>query len=295
MADFVLSTCSTADMPAAWFTARNIPYIPFRYHMDGSDYPDDLGQTMSFPDFYARIAAGSTAMTSQVGTAQFIGFFEPFLSAGQDIIHISLSSGISGTYGSACLARDELREKYPERKIFVVDSLAASAGCGLLADAAADVRAAGASVDETNAWLEANKLRLHHWFFVTDLTYLRRGGRVSATAAFVGNLLNICPILNINNEGKLIPRAKERGRKRVVTAMLEKMKNHADAGTDYNGKCFISHSVNPEDAGKLAALAAEAFPRLAAPVSISNIGAVIGAHTGPGTVALFFFGDERAV
>jgi DegV family protein with EDD domain len=280
-------------MPAAWFTARNIPFALFHYHMDDSDYPDDLGQTMPFSEFYARMASGSSATTSQVSTTQFIHFFEPFLSEGRDVVHLSLSSGISGTYGSACVARDELLEKYPERKLYVVDSLAASAGCGLLADAAADMRDAGASADETHAWVEANKLRLHHWFFVTDLTYLRRGGRVSATAAFVGNLLNICPILNINDEGKLIPRAKERGRKRVVAAMLERMKKHAAAGADYDGKCFISQAANLEDAQKMADLITADFPRLAAPVSVSDIGSVIGAHTGPGTIALFFFGDER--
>jgi DegV family protein with EDD domain len=292
---FALTTCSTADMPASWFKTRNISFVPFHYHMDGADYPDDLGQTMPFPDFYARLAAGSTATTSQVNVAQFMRFFEPFLLEGRDIVHISLSSSISGTYGSACVARDELRQKYPERKIYTVDSLAASAGCGLLADAAADMRDSGASADEAYAWIEANKLRLHHWFFVTDLTSLRRGGRVSATAAFVGNLLNICPLLNLNSEGKLVPRAKERGQKRVIAAIVEKMKTHADGGTAYAGKCFISHSRYADVAQKVADLVSNSFPALAAPVFVSDIGAVIGAHTGPGTVALFFFGDERTV
>ncbi|MDR1605202.1 MAG: DegV family protein [Gracilibacteraceae bacterium] len=295
MSAFALTTCSTADMPAAWFTTRNIPFVPFHYHLDGADYPDDLGQTMPFTEFYSRLAAGSSATTSQVNTAQFIRFFEPFLAEGRDLIHISLSSGISGSYGSACVAGDELREKYPERKIFIVDSLGASAGCGLLADAAADKRDAGASVEETHAWLEENKLRLQHWFFVTDLTHLRRGGRVSAATAFVGNLLNICPVLNVNSEGKLIPRMKERGRKRVIAAMAEKMKTHATGGSDYAGKCFITHAADAEDAQKLAALLTETFPRLAAPVLVGHIGSVIGAHTGPGTVALFFFGDERTL
>jgi DegV family protein with EDD domain len=280
-------------MPAWWFTARSVPFTPFHYHIDGADYPDDLGLTMPFSEFYARLAAGSKATTSQVSAAQFIRFFEPFLADGLDIVHISLSSGISGTYASACLARDELQKKYPERKIFTADSLAASAGCGLLADMAADRRDAGASAAETFAWIETNKLRLHHWFFVTDLEHLRRGGRVSATAAFVGSLLNICPLLNVNSEGKLIPRAKTRGKKRVIAAITEKMRQHAEGGSNYSGKCFISHALNAEDAQKVAALVTETFPRLAAPVSVSNIGSVIGAHTGPSAVALFFFGDER--
>jgi DegV family protein with EDD domain len=263
--------------------------------MDGNEYPDDLGQTMPFTDFYSRIAAGSMATTSQVNTGEFIEFFEPFLQNGQDVLHLSLSSAISGTCNSANLAAKELEERYPGRKVFVVDSLAASAGFGMLTDSAADLRDADVSIEEAYQWVEENKLLLHHWFFATDLTHLKRGGRISASSAFMGTLLNICPLLNINSEGKLIPRAKIRGKKQVLLEIMSRMEQHAQDGLNHPGKCFISHANCLDDAKRLAIMIEEKFPHLATPVSISDIGAVVGAHTGPGTVALFFYGDKRTV
>lgn len=293
MSSYVLTCCSTADMPYEYFQARNIPFVCFHYNIDGKEYPDDLGQTMSFEEFYGRIAAGAMPTTSQVNVGQFIGFFEPYLKEGKDILHISLSSGLSGSYNSACIARDELLPKYPDRKILIVDSLGASSGYGLLTATAADRRDNGATLEELYTWVEENKLNVHHWFFSTDLTHYKRGGRISETSAFVGTLLNICPLLNMSYDGKLIPRMKIRGKKRVITEIVHKMEEHAQNGTDYSGQCFISNSACYDDARQVADLVEKTFPCLNGPVMINSVGTVIGAHTGPGTVALFFFGDKR--
>ncbi len=293
MSDYVLSCCSTADMPEEYFKNRDIPYVCFHYNMDGKEYPDDLGKTMPFQEFYERIAKGALPTTSQVNVGQYLDFFEPLLKAGKDILHISLSSGLSGSYNSACVARETLLQKYPDRKIFLVDSLGASSGYGLLVDAAAGMRDKGVSIEELHDWLEKNKLTIHHWFFSTDLSHYKRGGRISAASATMGSLLNICPLMNMDNAGKLIPRTKIRGKNNVIKEIVKKMEEHAQNGLDYSGKCFISNSACFEDARKVADLIEEKFKHLDGKVMINSIGTVIGTHTGPGTVALFFFGDLR--
>lgn len=293
MSDYVLTCCSTADMPYEYFQERKIPFVCFHFNMEGQEYLDDLGQTMSFEEFYGRIAAGAMPTTSQVNVGQFMDFFEAYLKDGRDILHISLSTGLSGAYNSACMAREELLPKYPGREILIMNSLGASSGYGLLVDMAADLRDNGATLREVYAWVEENKLNVHHWFFSTDLTHYKRGGRISATSAAVGSLLNICPLLNMNDEGKLIPRTKIRGKKRVVAEIVHMMEEHAQNGTDYSGKCFISHSASYDDARMVADLVEDKFPHLHGSVMINSVGTVIGAHTGPGTVALFFLGDKR--
>ena len=172
MSDYILSCCSTADMPLEYFQKRNIPFVCFHFNMDGKEYIDDLGQSMSFEEFYKMIAAGALPTTSQVNVAQFIEFFESFLGDGKDILHISFSSGLSGTYNSAVMAREQLLQKYPDRKILVVDSLGASSGYGLLVDLAADLRDSGGTLEDVHSWVEGNKLNAHHWFFSTELNSL---------------------------------------------------------------------------------------------------------------------------
>ena len=295
MPDYIITCCSTADLPYEYFLKRNIPFVCFHFNMDGIEYPDDLGQSMSFEEFYKRIAAGAMPTTSQVSVGQYIVFFDPYLKEGKDILHISLSSGLSGSYNSALLARDELLQKYPDRKILIVDSLGASSGYGLLTDMAADMRDADSTLEQVYAWVEENKLYIHHWFFSTDLTHLKRGGRLSATSAFMGTLLHICPLLNMNVEGKLVPRAKIRGKTHAISEIVNMMEGHAREGVDYSGKCFISNSACYEDARAVADLIEEKFPKLNGPILIMSIGTAIGAHTGPGTVALFFLGDRRTL
>lgn len=293
MSEYVLSCCSTADMPRSWFEERHIPFACFHFTMDGVQYADDLGKSMSFEEFYRRVGAGAMPTTSQVNVEEYIAFFEPFLAAGKDVLHLTLSSGISGSFNSASIAAKELEEKYPNNKVYVVDSLAASSGFGLLMDLAADRRDQGMSLEELRQWVLDNRLNIHHWFFSTNLTHYKRGGRISAAAAVAGTLLNICPLLNVNDEGKLIIRQKVRGKRNVIKEIVEKMKEHAEGGTQYSGKCFISNSASMEDARAVADLVEAAFPNLDGKVMINSIGTVIGSHTGPGTVALFFVGDKR--
>jgi len=293
MPDYVLTCCSTADMPYEYFKERNIPFVCFHYNMDGKEYLDDLGQTMSFKEFYGRIASGSMPTTAQVNVGEFIEFFEPYLREGKDILHICLSTGLSGVYNSANIAKTELLSKYPDRKILILDSLGASSGYGLLVDMAADMRDKGTTLEDLYALVEERKINIHHWFFSTNLTHYKRGGRISATSAVVGNLLNICPLLNMSYDGKLIPRTKIRGKKLVIAKIVHEMEEHAQNGRDYSGKCFISNSLCYEDARKVADLIEEKFLNLSGPVMINSVGTVIGSHTGPGTVALFFLGDKR--
>lgn len=280
-------------MPQEYFDKRDIPYVVFHFTLDGVEYPDDLGKSVPFDTFYNKISEGSMPTTSQVNVNQYIDFFEPMLKEGKDILHVSFSSGLSGSYNSANIARDELIEKYPDRKIVVIDSLAASSGYGLLVDMAADMRDNGNTLDETAEWIEANKLKLHHWFFSVDLTHYKRGGRINAPTMYIGNLLNICPLMNMNDEGKLIPRTMIRGKKRVIKEIVKMMEDHAEGGLNYSGKCFLSHADCYYDSRDVADLVEEYFPSLNGPVMINSVGTVIGAHTGPGTVALFFMGDER--
>ena len=290
---YVLTCCSTADLPKEHFEKRNIPYTCFHFMMDGTEYPDDLGQTIAIDEIYKRIENCAQPTTSQVSPEQFTEFFESFLKEGKDVLHVTLSGGISGTYNSAVTAANGLAEKYPDRKIYVVDSLAASSGYGLLMDMAADRRDEGMDIDGLRAWIENSRLKIHHWFFSTDLTSYYRGGRITKTSLLFGTLFHICPLLNVSNEGKLIPRNKYPGKKKVMSEIVKRMIEHADGGREYNGKCFMCQSACYDDARRVADLVEAAFPNLAAPVMINSIGTVIGSHTGPGTVALFFVGDER--
>lgn len=294
MGKFILTCCSTADMSRDYFIQRQIPYVCFHYTMDGVTYSDDLGESISFEEFYDRIAKGAMPITSQVNVDEYCRFFEQFLKEGKDVLHLTLSSGISGTYNSACVAREEMQLKYPDRTIEVVDSLGASSGYGLLVDAVADLRDKGVSLEEAKKWAEENRLFVHHWFFSTDLTSFKRGGRISATSAMLGTVLNICPLMNINESGRLVPVQKIRTKKKAIQEIVRMMELHASGGLYYNGKCFISNSACESDAREVAAQIEQRFLKLSGPVVINSVGTVIGSHTGPGTVALFFFGDKRS-
>lgn len=293
MSDYVLSCCSTADLSKEHFEKIDVKYIYFHYELDGEQYYDDLGQSMDFETFYKKMAEGADTRTSQVNADEFEEYFEKFLKEGKDILHVSLSSGISGVINSANIAKQSLLEKYPDRKIMIVDSLGASSGYGLLMDALAGMRDEGKSLDELYNWAEENKLNVNSWFFSTDLSFYIKGGRISKTAGAIGSMLNICPLLNIDYMGKLIPRYKIRTKKKVIMAIVERMEEHARDGLDYSGKCYISQSGCVEDAKQVAQLIEEKFPKLDGKVEINYVGTTIGSHTGPGTVALFFWGDKR--
>ncbi|MBR0444707.1 MAG: DegV family protein [Clostridia bacterium] len=293
MANYILSCSSTADLSKEHFEARDIHYVCFHYELNGVSHPDDLGQSIPFDEFYRAMDAGASTKTSQINTEEYCDYFESFLKEGLDVLHVTLSSGISGTINSAVGAQAILTEKYPDRKIIVIDSLAASSGYGLLMDRIADMRDSGLNIDELAAWIEENKLKLQHWFFSTTLKYYIRGGRVSKAAGFIGEVLGICPLLHVDEAGKLIPMEKIRSKKAVYRAITQKMLALAENGADYDGKCYICQSACMPDARAVADLVEANFPHLNGKVEINNIGTTIGAHTGPGTVALFFWGKSR--
>ena len=293
MSDYILSCCSTADLTKEHFQKRGISYICFHYELDGTEYMDDLGESMPFDRFYAAMANGADTKTSQINTEEFIAYFEPFLKEGKDILHLCLSSGITGVVNSAMIAKDMLEEKYPGRKIYILDSLAASSGYGLLMDRLADLRDEGMSIDDLYEWAQNNRLKLNHWFFSTDLTFFIKGGRISKTSGFIGGMLNICPLLNVDYQGRLIPRYKIRTKRKVIQTIVDKMEECLEEGRDYSGKCYMSNSACYEDARAVADLIEERFPKLDGKVLINSIGTTIGSHTGPGTVAVFFWGKER--
>lgn len=293
MTNYKITCSSTADMPSSFFEENDIPYVCYHFEMEGKVYTDDLGKSISFKEFYDRISAGAMPVTSQVNVDEFTNFFEPILASGTDVIHLEMSSVLSGTFNSARIAQEELSQKYPDRKLLIVDSLGASSGFGLLVDTAVEMKKAGTPVDELFDWIEENKLNMQHWFFSTDLRHFKRGGRISATSAALGTIMNICPLMNMNHVGQLIPQEKIRGKKHAIAAVVNKMKAHAQNGLDYSGKCFVSNSASMEDAEAVVLLVEESFKKLNGKVLINSIGTVIGSHTGPGTVALFFWGDKR--
>lgn len=294
MNKYILSCCSTFDLSKEHFEKRNINYVCFHYSINGKQYSDDLGVTMPFDVFYNTIKdKNSELKTSQVNADEFIKYFTPFLEKGMDILHLCISSGISGVYNSATIAQKELSEKFPDRKIYIVDSLGGSSGSGLLIDKLADLRDEGMDIDELREWAEENKLNVHHWFFSSDLTFFIRGGRISKAAGFIGTALKICPVMNVSESGKLAPRTKVRTKSKAISEVLNRMIEHAKDGLDYSGKCYISNSACYEDAKQLADAIEATFPKLNGKVLINSIGTTIGSHTGPGTVALFFWGDKR--
>ena len=293
MSDYILSCCSTADLTREHFESRDIHYICFHYFLDEKEYPDDLGQSVPFDQFYDAMSKGADTRTAQVSIGEYVDYFTPFLEQGKDIVHVSLSSGLSGTVNAAKNAALIVRERFPERNVYVIDSLGASSGYGLLMDRAADKRDEGLSAEELAKWVEENRLKVHHWFFSTDLSFYVKGGRISKTAAFFGGMLDICPLLNMDNLGRLIPRYKIRTKKKVIRTIVDKMEEYARDGLDYDGKCYICNSACLADARQVADLVEARFPKLNGKVEIYNIGTTIGSHTGPGTVALFFFGAPR--
>ena len=293
MAGYVLSCGSTVDLPREHLARRDLKCVCFSYRLNGRDYPDDFWSSMSPTLFYNMIRKGTVVTTSQPGVEACKNCWKPFLEAGQDILYVSLSSGLSGDINSARIATQDFEELYPDRRIRVVDSLGASSGYGLLMNNLADKRDAGYSLDEAAAWVEDHKLNLHHWFFSTDLSYYIRGGRISKTAGYIGKLLNICPLLNMNSQGLLVPRDKIRTKRKVIREIVDRMAVHADNGTKYSGKCYVCHSDSLDEARDVAAAIECRFPNIDGKVEIFNVGVIIGAHTGPGTVALFFWGDRR--
>ena len=290
---FVLSCCTTIDTNKEWAKAHEVECVPFHFEVGGQTYMDDFWNTMTPEQMYERMVNGEESKTSQVSAMEYTEHFKKFLEEGKDVLHLTLSSGISGTINSAMVASEELKSQYPDRKLIVLDSFAASSGYGLLMHLLCELRSQGKSIDEVAEYAMEHRLDVHHWFFTSDLTFFIKGGRVSKTAGFFGKLLNICPLLNVDYQGKLIPREKIRTKKKVIERTVEMMKTYARDGENYDGPCYISQSACLEDAEAVRDLVEKTFPGCKGNVEIFPIGPTIGCHTGPGCVALFFVGSRR--
>lgn len=290
MRDYILLTDSTADLPQYLVDELNIYVFPLLFELDGKsyhNYPDN--HELSPELFYNYLREGKNSITSQINSSTFQEVFSQCLEKGKDILYLCFSSGLSGTYQSSRLAIEELQEKYPDGKIRTIDTLCASMGEGLLVYLAAKMKQSGKSLDEVADWVEANKLNLCHWFTVDDLIFLKRGGRVSTAAAVVGTMLGIKPVLYVDNEGHLIPQQKVRGRKASLDALVQQMEKTVIEPASQT--VFISHGDCLADAEYVAEQIRKKFG--IKDIVINFIGPVIGSHSGPGTVALFFIGSER--
>lgn len=291
MEKYIIATDSGADLNSCLVEKYDIKVIPLVFYLDGRNYELNTKETEDFiKTVYSKLREGSMITTSQVNPSRFVEFFEEYLKEGKDVFYLAFSSALSGTYQSACIAKDELMEKYPERKIIVVDTLCASLGQGLLVTEVCKLKENGLSIEEVEKFVNENRLKMVHYFTVDDLMFLKRGGRLSASAAFLGTMLQLKPILHVNDEGKLVPIGKVPGRRNSLKTLVKRMRinftdwsdktvyiSHGDCMDDINFvlDCMKNEKITPKE------------------LVINNVGAVIGAHSGPGTVAIFFFSENR--
>lgn len=295
MLKFKLTSESTVDLPLSYLQERDVDVLFYTYLIKEEEFIDDMwAKEGSKEEFYEKIEE-NLPKTSQVNVARYVEFFEKEIekAGGMDILHLVFGSGMTQSINNARIARDMVLEKHPQQRLELVDSLASSSGFGLLLDYVCDLRDEGKTIDEALDWAVNNRLKIHHRFYTGTLEHFRRGGRISGPAAAIGNILKICPILMLDNEGKIIAYDKVRGKKKAMLTTVKQMEEYADNGNDYDGKCFISNSNCYEDARELADEIEKRFPKLEGKVKIFDIGSVIASHTGPGTVALFFMGEER--
>jgi len=288
MNNYIIYTDSSCDLDAKLLSDWGVRSSELTFRFTDSE-KDFRNSDMNITDFYAKMVAGGVAKTSAINSETFKEAFEKILKDGIDILYIGFSSGLSTTYNSACTAAAELRDKYPERKILTVDSLAASAGLGLLVRLAVEKKNEGKTIEEVASLAEGLRLNVCHWFTVNDLVYLKRGGRVSATTAFVGNMLGIKPVMHVDDEGHLVNVTKVRGRRAAINTMADKVSELALSGADK--RAYISHADCEDDAKLLADIVNKKYG-ITVDI-ITNVGPVIGAHSGPGTLAFFFIGSKR--
>ena len=287
MRDYVITVNSTVDLPKEWLEERHVPVVPLKYTIDGETYTDMEG--LSAKEFFAKLREGKMSVTSQVNPEEAAELLEPYVKDGKDVLHLGFSSGLSGTLNSMRIAGQMLEEKYPEAKVIVIDTLCACLGEGLLLYKALQQKAMGKTIDETAQWVEENKLHICHNVTVDDLNHLHRGGRVSKTTAVLGTLVQIKPIIHMDDNGKLQVIGKERGRKKSLNKIVD-MAVEQSKGWD-NDIIMITHGDCIEDAEYVAKLIREKMG--IDNILINNIGTVIGSHTGPGVVAVFCMGDKR--
>lgn len=290
---FILSCESTVDMPYSYVTGRDISVLFYSYSIDGVEFEDEMGKDPNaLIEFYKKIENGALPSTSQINEYKYLDYFDELLQKG-DVLHIAFGSGMTPSVNNAYLAAKQMREKYPERRLIVIDSTCSCGGYGLLLDTAADLRDEGKSMEQIEGWVKDNLRNVHHQFFATDMKFFKRSGRVSGLTATAATILGICPIMHLNYDGKIIAYSKVRGKKSAINTTVAEMKAHAVSGADYDGKCIICHSNCLDDANTTKNLIEQQMPRLKNKVKIYNIGTIIASHCGPGTVAVFFMGDQR--
>ena len=287
MREFVITVNSTVDLPKEWLEERHIPVMPLKYTIDGQTYPDMSGLTAK--EFFQKLREGKTSVTSQINPDEAREMLEPIVREGKDILHLAFSSGLSGTYNSMRIAAEELSEEYPDAKIVVIDTLCACMGEGLLLHKALQLKEQGKTLDEIAAWVEENKLHICHNVTVDDLNHLHRGGRISRTAAVLGTLVQVKPIIHVDNDGKLQVIGKERGRRKSLNKIVDMAVEQAQGWE--NDLVMITHGDCLEDARYVEKRVKEKMG--VENVLINNIGTVIGSHTGPGVVAVFCMGNKR--
>lgn len=288
--NFILSAESTTDLPYPYVESRNIPIIFYSYTVDDVVYEDDMGRNPNaLAEFYAHLDAGKLPNTSQINTFQYEEYFRELLAKG-DVLHLAFAKGMSNSVNNAYEAAEIVRKEFPDRKLIVVDTLASCSGYGLIVDDAADMRDAGASMEEIAQWVKDNALKMYHRIFASSLKQLRRGGRVSGPTAAIGTVLGIIPIMRLDEVGKIFSYSKVRGKKAAIDSMVKSALENARGGKDYDGKLFICQADCMDDAKATADALQAALPK--AKISIYDIGSVIASHTGRGTVAIFFWGDK---
>ena len=291
MSNFVISCCTPVDYSRDAMQALDVETVFYHVILDGKDYLDDFGESISPEALHQYMGDGHDVKTSQVSVGEYKAFFRPFLEDGRDILHVTVSSGISGTYNSAVLAARHLLEEFPERKLIIVDSLSGSVGYGMIVEEAAHLRAAGKNIEEVRDWIEDHRQSMQHYFFSTDLSYFIKGGRIPRYAGILAQKMKICPIMVANSKGEIVMSDKIRTRKKAIARIVERIGEVAIDGYNYSGKLMIAHSDLPS-AKETAALIREKFPKLV-DLGIRPLGATFSGHSGPGCVCICFWGKGR--
>lgn len=295
MTDYIISCESTTDITSAYLKERNLSFLRYTYIINGQEYEDSMGEDpYVLTEFYENIEKGIIPSTTQINIFRYEEYFENLISEADRIIHIVFGSGMTGSINNAEMAAVNIMKKHPGKEIKVIDSLCSCSGYGLLVDYAADMRDGGSSYEDVIEWVTENRTRVHHQFFTVDLKYFRRTGRMSGPVAGIASILSICPIMHLDYDGRIIAYDKVRGKMNAARRTVEEMKAHANNGTMYSGKCFISHSNSPEEAEFTRDLILNTFPEISE-IRITDIGIITACHCGPGTIAVYFMGDDRKV
>ena len=294
MTDYILSCESTMDLSVDYIKNNlDVSVINANYELNGENYLDDFGQSLDMKSFYNNMREGAKPTTSRINTGEYVNYLKPLLESGQDVIHVCLSTGMSGQFDSMLEAIQILKEEYPERKVYPVDSKMASSGVGLLVSKLSKLKKEGMAIDDLYNWAEENKLHVISYTSNENLEYVARGGRISKTAASIGGVLHICPLIEVDDEGRMIVTGKIRTRKKLLKAIISKIEDNAIGGSDYNDQIFISNADNMELVNEIKSMIEEKFPNIDGGVQAFDIGPTIGSHIGPGAISIFYWGKER--